>query len=43
MAWWIGYLDTGASDIVFWDAPKVTLYDGWHCVLVLAAPDPVAT
>ena len=19
--WWIGYLDTGASDIVFWDAP----------------------
>jgi hypothetical protein len=24
--WWIGYLDTGASDIVFWDAPKVTRY-----------------
>jgi hypothetical protein len=23
--WWLGYLDTGGSDIVFWDAPKVTL------------------
>src|SRR5947209_28276 len=23
MAWWIGYLETGASDIVFWHAPKV--------------------
>jgi hypothetical protein len=43
MAWWIGYLDTGASDIVFWDAPKVTLYDGWHYVLVLAGPDQAAT
>ena len=24
--WWLGYLDTGADDIVFPDAPKVTLY-----------------
>lgn len=38
-AWWIGYLDTGASDIVFWDAPKVTLYSGWRYVFVLAGPD----
>ena len=36
--WWIGYLDTGASDIVFWDAPKVTLYYGWSYVLVLRRP-----
>ena len=27
--WWLGYLDTGADDIVFPDAPKVTLYYGW--------------
>lgn len=26
--WWLGYLDTGADDIVFPDAPKVTLYSG---------------
>ena len=40
--WWIGYLDTGASDIVFWDAPKVTLYYGWSYVFVLAGPDQAA-
>ena len=34
--WWLGYLDTGADDIVFSDAPKVTLYSGWHYVLVEA-------
>src|ERR1035441_119047 len=34
IAWWIGYLDTGASDIVFWGAPKVTLYYGWRYVIV---------
>jgi len=28
--WWLGYLDTGADDIVFPDAPKVTLYTGWQ-------------
>jgi hypothetical protein len=26
--WWLGYLDTGADDIVFPDVPKVTLYAG---------------
>lgn len=43
MSWWLGYLDTGASDIVFWDVPKVTLYANWHYVLVLAGPDEAAT
>src|SRR5580704_6152314 len=37
--WWLGYLDTGADDIVFPDAPKVTLYYGWHYVLIEAGPD----
>lgn len=41
--WWLGYLDTGASDIVFWDAPKVMLYTGWRYVLVAAGPDQAAT
>jgi hypothetical protein len=42
LPWWLGYLDTGASDIVFWDAPKVMLYTGWRYVLVLAGPDQAA-
>jgi hypothetical protein len=41
--WWLGYLDTGVDDIVFPDAPKVTLYAGWHYVLVEAGPDQAAT
>src|SRR5258708_1611018 len=41
--WWLGYLDTGADDIVFPDAPKVTLYSGWHYVLVGAGPAQAAT
>src|ERR1700753_3032748 len=41
--WWLGYLDTGADDIVFPDAPKVTLYEGWHYVLVEAGPEQGAT
>jgi hypothetical protein len=41
--WWLGYLDTGADDIVFPDVPKVTLYSGWHYVLVEAGPEQVAT
>jgi hypothetical protein len=40
--WWIGYLDTGPSDIVFPDAPKVTLYPGWPYVFVLAGPEQAA-
>ncbi|MGH9063900.1 MAG: hypothetical protein ACRD0L_08050 [Acidimicrobiales bacterium] len=41
--WWLGYLDTGADDIVFPDAPKVTLYEGWRYVLVEAGPEQAAT
>jgi hypothetical protein len=41
--WWLGYLYTGADDIVFPDAPKVTLYWGWHYVLVEAGPEQAAT
>lgn len=26
--WWLGYLDTGADDVVFPSAPRVTLYAG---------------
>jgi hypothetical protein len=41
--WWLGYLDTGASDIVFWEAPTVMLYTGWHYVLIQAGPEQAAT
>jgi hypothetical protein len=41
--WWLGYLDTGAHDIVFPDAPKVTMYAGWHYVLVEAGPAQATT
>jgi hypothetical protein len=40
--WWLGYLDTGADDIVFSDAPMVTLYTGWPYVLVEAGPEQAA-
>jgi hypothetical protein len=41
--WWLGYLETGASDIVFWDAPRVILYSGWSYVLVRAGPEQAAS
>jgi hypothetical protein len=41
--WWIGYLDTGVSDVVFRDARKVTLYYDWPYVVVLAGPEQAAT
>jgi hypothetical protein len=41
--WWLGYLDTGADDIVFREAPQVTLYAGWPYVLVEAAPEQALT
>ena len=41
--WWLGYLDTGADDIVFPNAPMVTLYSGWLYVLVEAGPEQAAT
>lgn len=37
--WWLGYLDTGASDIVFPDAPRVRMYSDWSYVLVKAGPE----
>jgi hypothetical protein len=42
-AWWLGYLDTGADDIVFPGAPMVTMYAGWRYVLVEAGPEQAAT
>jgi len=42
-AWWLGYLDTGADDVVFPDAPRVHLYYGWHYVLVEAGSQQAAT
>jgi hypothetical protein len=41
--WWLGYLDTGVDDIVFPGAPMVTLYSGWHYVLIEAGPEHAAT
>jgi len=42
--WWLGYLETGPDqDVVFRDAPRVTLYAGWHYVLVEAGPRQAAT
>jgi len=41
--WWLGYLDTGTHDVVFPGAPTVTLYTGWHYVLVKAGPEQAAT
>lgn len=41
--WWLGYLETGASDIVFPSAPRVILYTGWPYVLVQAGPDQAAS
>ncbi|HEY1518828.1 MAG TPA: cupin domain-containing protein [Solirubrobacteraceae bacterium] len=37
--WWLGYLDTGADDVVFSDAPMVTVYQSWRYVLVQAGPE----
>ena len=41
--WWLGYLETGASDIVFRDAPKLKLYSDWSYVLVQAGPAQAAS
>jgi hypothetical protein len=37
-SWWLGYLDTGASDVVFPYAPRATVYYGYGYVLVEAGP-----
>lgn len=36
--WWLGYLDTGASDVVFPDVHRVRMYSDWPYVLVKAGP-----
>lgn len=41
--WWLGYLDTGTVDIVFDDAPTVTLYPGWQYVLIEAGSAQAAS
>jgi hypothetical protein len=41
--WWLGYLDTGAHDIVFPLAPKVSLYQGWPYVMIQAGPEQALT
>src|SRR2546427_12500085 len=40
---WLGYLDTGAHDIVFPLAPKLSLYWGWPYLLVEAGPEQALT
>jgi hypothetical protein len=41
--WWLGYLETGSSDIIFTDAPRVTPYSAdWRYVLVQAGPEQAA-
>jgi len=40
--WWLGYLDTGADDVVFPAAPRVRLYSDWPYVLVLAGSEQAA-
>ena len=37
--WWLGYLDTGADDVVFPAAPRVRLYWDWPYVLILAGSE----
>jgi hypothetical protein len=41
--WWLGFLATGAHDVVFPDAPRVSLYWDWPYVLVQAGPEQALT
>ncbi|MCK2218589.1 hypothetical protein MF672_033050 [Actinomadura sp. ATCC 31491] len=41
--WWLGYLDTGAHDVVFPRAPRRLLYWDWPYVLVEAGPEQALT
>lgn len=41
--WWLGYLETGADDVVFPEAPRVRLYSDWPYVFVHAGPAQAAT
>lgn len=40
---WLGFLDTGASDVVLNDAPRARAYHGWNYVLVQAGPHEART
>lgn len=40
--WWLGFLETGASDVVLADAPRTRVY-GWNYVLVQAGPHEART
>jgi hypothetical protein len=43
-SWWLGYLDTGATDVVFPNAPMVSVYHcNWSYALVAAGPEQAAT
>jgi hypothetical protein len=41
--WWLGYLETGAHDVVFASAPRVRFYADWPYVLVEAGPEQAGT
>jgi hypothetical protein len=42
--WWLGYLDVGiGADVVFYDAPRVKVYEGWEYVLIQAGPEQAAS
>ena len=41
--WWLGYLDTGAHDVVFPSSPRASLYWDWPYVLVEAGPEQALT
>jgi hypothetical protein len=40
--WWLGFLETGGSDVVLHDAPRVHVYS-WNYVLVQAGPHEART
>lgn len=37
-SWWLGYLETGVSDVVFPDAPRLRNSIGWPYVVIRAGP-----
>jgi hypothetical protein len=37
--WWLGYLETGASDLIFDGARRVRFYADWPYVLIEAGPE----
>jgi hypothetical protein len=40
--WWLGYLESGDTDVVFSEAPRIELYTGWNYVLVEPGPEEAA-